>query len=71
MDTYARWCSSKPGKLSGFHYQENAVVDGGGFILSRSVTHASQGEWKALPALLEKLPIRPVSLAADTAYSVG
>ena len=71
VDTDARWCSSKPGKLWGFHYEENAVVDGGGFILSRSVTHASQGEWKALPALLEKLPIRPVSLAADTACSVG
>ena len=71
VDTGARWRSSKPGKPSGLHYQENVVVDGGGFILSRSVTHASEGEWKALPALLEQLPIRPVPLAADTAYSVG
>ena len=47
------------------------VVDLGGFILSRGVTHASEGEWKALPELLEKLPLKPVSLAADMAYSVG
>ena len=71
VDTDARWRSSRPGKPTGLHYQENVIVDGGGFILSRSVTHASEGEWKALPALLEKLPLRPVSLAADTAYSVG
>ncbi len=53
------------------HYKENVVVDRGGFILSRGVTHASEGEWKALPALLEKLPVSPVSLTADTVYSVG
>ena len=71
VDTDARWRSSRPGKPSGLNYQENVVVDLGGFILSRGVTHASEGEWKVLPALLEKLPLRPVSLAADTAYSVG
>ena len=43
----------------------------GGFILSRGVTHASEGEWKALPNLLEHLPLPPVSLAADTAYNAG
>ena len=41
----------------------------GGFILSRGVTHASEGEWKALPHLLEQLPLQPASLAADTAYN--
>ena len=71
VDTDARWRSSRPGKPSGLNYQENVVVDLGGFILSRGVTHASEGEWKALPALLEKLSLRPVSLAADTACSVG
>ena len=70
VDTGARW-RSRPGKLTGLHYQENVVVDRGGFILARGVTHASEGEWKALPALLERLPIKPLSLAADTAYSVG
>ena len=53
------------------NYQESIIVDLGGFILSRGVTHASEGEWKALLELLEKLPLKPVSLAADTAYSVG
>ena len=46
-------------------------MDRGGFILSRGVTHASEGEWKALPHLLERLPLPPVSLAVDTAYNAG
>ena len=71
VDTDARWRTTRSGKFSGLNYQENVVVDLGGFILSRGVTHASEGEWKALPELLEQLPLKPVSLAADTAYSVG
>ncbi len=43
-------------------------MDRNGFILSRGVTHASEGEWNALPRLLEQLPIQPVSLATETAY---
>lgn len=46
-------------------------MDRGGFIISRGVTHASEGEWKALPRLLEHIPLQPVSLAADTAYNSG
>ena len=53
------------------NYQDNAIVDRGGFILSRGVTHVSEGEWKALPHLLEQLPLPPISLAADTAYNAG
>ena len=60
-----------PGKPSGLHYQENVIVDLGGFILSRGVTHASEGEWKAVPDLLEGLPLQPISLAGDTGYNVG
>lgn len=71
VDTDARWRSSRLGKPTGLHYQENVIVDDGGFILCRPVTHASEGEWKAAPALLETLPVRTVSLAADTACSVG
>ena len=70
VDTDARWCS-KPGKLSDLLYQENVVVDRGGFILFGGITHAVEVEWKALPSLLEQLPDSPMSLAADTAYSVG
>ena len=71
VDTDARWRTSRPGKPPGLNYQDNAIVDRGGFILSRGVTHASEGEWKALPHLLEHLPLQPVSLAADTAYNAG
>ena len=66
VDTDARWRTSRPGKPSVLHYQENVIVDGGASILSRGVTHASEGEWKGQPALLEQLPIGGVSLAADT-----
>ena len=69
--TDARWRTSRPGKPAGLHYQENIIVDLGGFIVSRRVTHASEGEWKAVPGLLEPLPIRPVSLTGDTGYNVG
>ena len=71
VDTDARWRTSRPGKPPGLNYQDNAVVDRGGFILSRGVTYASEGEWKALPALLEQLPLQPITLTADTAYSAG
>ena len=56
VDTDSRWRTSRPGKLSGLHYQENVIVDLGGFIVATGVTHASQGEWKAVPDLLEQLP---------------
>ena len=71
VDTDARWRTSRPGKPSGLHYQENVIVDLGGFIVSRGVTHASEGEWKAVPDLLERLPLPPISLTGDTGYSVG
>ena len=71
VDADARWHTSRPGKPSCLHYQENVIVDLGGFIVSRGVTHASEGDWKAVPALLERLPLPPISLAGDTGYSVG
>ena len=71
VDTDARWRTSRPSKPPELNYQDNAIVDRGGFILSREVSHASKGEWKALPQLLEHLPLQPVSLAADTAYNAG
>ena len=71
VDTDARWRTTRAGKASGLQYQENAIVDLGGFILSRRVTHASERESKAVPDLLEGLPLPPVSLAADAGYSEG
>ena len=71
VDTDARWKTTRAGKASGLQYQENVIVDLGGFILSRGVTHASERESKAVAGLLEGLPLQPVSLAGDTGYSDG
>ena len=71
VDTDARWLTSSAGKPPELDCQDNAIVDRGRFILSRGVTHASEGEWKALPRLLEHLPLPPSSLAADTACNAG
>ena len=71
VDTDARWRTTSRAKSHDLIYLENVIVDLGGFILGRGVTHSSQGEWKALPDLLEQLPVQPVSLAADTAYNSG
>ena len=71
VDTDARWRTTRPGKPSGLNYQDIAIADRGGFILAREVTHASTGEWKAVPQLLERLPLQPVSLSGDTGYNAG
>ena len=71
VDTDARWRTGSSKRPAELCYQDNVIVDLGGFILARGVTHASQGEWKAVPDLLEQLPIHPVSLTMDTGYSTG
>ena len=71
VDTDAYWRTTRPSRPSGLNYQENVIVDRGGFILSRGVTHASRGEWKAEPDLIGRLPFQPVSLTADTAHNAG
>ena len=68
VDTDARWCTSRPNKSPELNYQNNAIVDRGGFILSRGVTHASVGEWKAVPHLLEQLPIQPACCLKRKCY---
>ena len=69
VDTDARWKTTRSGRGSGLQYQENVIVDLGGFIVSRGVTHASERELKAVPDLLDRLPSPPVSLAGDTGSS--
>ncbi len=65
VDTDARWKTTRAGKASGLQYQENVIVDLGGFILSRGVTHTSEREFKAVAGLLEEqditayIPIHP------------
>lgn len=71
VDADARWKTTRAGKASGLQYQENVIVDLGGFILSRGATDASERESKAVAGLLEGLPLPPVSLAGDTGYSDG
>ena len=47
------------------------IVDSGGFILARRATRGSEGDWKPAYDMLEQLPIKPETLAADTGYSAG
>ena len=47
------------------------IVDSGGFILARRATRGSEGDWKPAYDILEQLPIKPETLAADTGYSAG
>ena len=69
VDTDARWRNSRPGPAF-LSYAENIVVD-------RVVSFWPEGHaffpsrMEVMPELLEQLPIMPVSLAADTAYSAG
>ena len=71
VDTDARWRTGSSKRPAELCYQDNVIVDLGGFIVARGVAHASQGEWKAVPGLLEQLPIHPESLTMDTGYSTG
>ncbi len=66
VDTDARWKTARAGRASGLQYQEDVIVDLSGFILSRGVTHASEREFKAVPGLLEGLPLQPVPLGWGT-----
>ena len=72
VDTDARWRTTKirdtKGKLC---YQENVIVESGGFIVARKATHASEGEWKAVGGMLKQLPATPETFAADTGYNAG
>ena len=71
VDTDARWQSTRHDRRPNLHYQENAIVDRGGFIVARKATHASEGDWRPLIGMLDQLPVRPESLAADTGYNDG
>lgn len=71
VDLDARWRTHRYPRRHGLFYQDNAVVDEGGFILARMVNHASEGEWRVTRQLLDELPLAPQSLAADTAYNSG
>ena len=71
VDTDACWRTSRPSKPPELNYQDSAIGDRGGFIISRGGPDASEGGWEALPRLLDELPVQPVSLAVDAAYNAG
>ena len=71
VDIDARWGQKGHTKLSFLSYLENLISDVNGFVVARRVSHSSEGEWKAVPGLMDQLPVAPVSLAADTAYNAG
>ena len=70
--TNARWRTTRKRDTKGkLHYQENVIAESGGFIVARQVTHASEGEWKAVGGMLEQLPVTPETFTADTAYTAS
>jgi len=71
VDPDARWRTHSHSKPPELCYQKSAIVDQGGFIVTRSVGYASEAEWKVIPRLLEELPVSPKTLTADSSYSVG
>ena len=71
VDTDARWGHKRHSKSLFLSYLENLITDFNGFIVARKISHSSEGEWKAVPELLDQVPVMPESLAADTAYNSG
>ena len=67
----ARWRTIRPERPGYLSYQENIVVDRGGFIRSRAIAQSSEAEWEALPPKPEEESIKPESLAVNTGYSAG
>ena len=72
VDTDARWRTMRKQETKwNLHYQENVIVERGGFIVARTATHASVGEWKAVDGMLKQLPVKPETFTADAAYRAG
>ena len=71
VDTDARWRTTRQDRRPKLDYQENVIVDRGGFIVSRRATHASGCDWRPLIGMLGQLPVRPDSLPVDTGYNDG
>ena len=71
VDTAARWKTTRARQASGFAVPGERHRRPGRVHPVQGVTHASERESKAVPDLLERLPLMPVSLAGDTGYSEG
>jgi transposase len=71
VDPDARWRKPNDQSRAIFGYKENLIVDRSGFILARGVTQADASDLEGIEPLLDRLPFRPKSLAADTGYRSG
>ena len=71
VDLDARWRTHSHSEQTKLCYLESAIADENGFIIARSASRASEGEWQIIPKLLGELPIAPQSLTADSTYSMG
>ena len=71
VDLDARWRTHSHRKPTKLCYLESAIADENGFIVARSASRGTEGEWQMIPKLLRELPITPQSLTADSTYSIG
>ena len=71
VDPDARWRKPNNQSRAIFGYKENLIVDKSGFILARGVTSADASDLEGIEPLLDRLPLEPRSLAADTGYRSG
>ncbi len=71
VDPDARWRKPNEQSRAILGYKENIIVDISGFILARGVTPADASDLEGIEPLLDRLPLKPKSLAADTGYRSG
>lgn len=71
VDMDARWRTHSHSKPTELCYLESAIADENGFIVSRKASRSTEGEWQRISELLRDSPPAPLSLTADSAYSMG
>jgi transposase len=68
-DPDARWRTIRGRTVLG--YKEHLIADRSGFILAHDHTGADASDTAGALPLLDRLPLHPTSLTADTAYRAG
>ena len=71
VDPDARWSKHSRRQQARLYHKDNIIADESGFILARGVTHANLPDTECLAPLLDRLPLIPRSLIADSQYSGG
>lgn len=69
VDPDARWQAKR--EKAHLSYKDNLVVDDEGFILTEKMTLSTCSDPQGSEELIETLPTRPNSLAADKGYTAG